>query len=199
MTAPADPISFPIHTIDTAPAGSRETLRQVKAHLGTVPSLAAAMAEAPTLVRAFFAVREIYSQGSLTPGEIHVLSLANAFDNDCHWCMAFHSFAALREGVPAEAVDALRAGQEPKDRRLAALSRLSRTLVRNRGRVTRKDLEAFQAAGLSPAQALEVVLGIGFSVMANFAGHLARPPLDPPFQPHEWSHPAPGQGEPAMP
>ena len=47
--------AFPIHTIDTAPEGSKETLVRVKEALGMVPNLAAGMAESPTLLRAFFA------------------------------------------------------------------------------------------------------------------------------------------------
>ena len=190
MTARAETTSFPIHTIDTAPEGSQETLRQVVANLGMLPNLAAAMAESPTLVKAFFAVREVYAQGTFSSGETQVLSLTNAFENGCQYCMAFHSFLALKEGVPEEAVDALREGREPREQRLGALSRLSRAMVRNRGRVGRADLEAFHAAGFSRAQALEVVLGIGFSVMANFAGHLTHAPLEGVFRSHEWQPPA---------
>jgi AhpD family alkylhydroperoxidase len=190
MTAHAETTSFPIHTIDTAPEGSRETLRHVVTNLGMLPNLAAAMADSPTLVKAFFAVREIYSQGTFSPGETQVLSLANAFENRCQYCMAFHSVLALKEGVPEEAVDALRDGREPREERLGALSRLSRTMVRNRGTVSRAELEAFHAAGFSRAQALEVVLGIGFSVMANFAGHLTHAPLEASLRSHEWRPPA---------
>jgi AhpD family alkylhydroperoxidase len=181
--------SFPIHTIDTAPEESRETLRSVKETLGMIPSLAAGMAESPTLVRAFFAVRETYANGTLGPIEIQVLSLTNAFENGCEWCMAFHSAAALKEGLSKEALEALRAGRAPEDPRLGALSDLSRTMVRNRGEVSEQDLEVFYAAGFSKAQALEVVLGVGFSVMANFSGHLVHAPLGAAFEPHAWSRP----------
>jgi AhpD family alkylhydroperoxidase len=118
------------------------------------------------------------------------LSLANAFENGCEYCMAFHSLLALKEGVPKEAVDELRDGRDPREQRLGALSRLSRVMVRNRGKVGRADLEAFHAAGFSPAQALEVVLGAGFSVMANFAGHLTHAPLDGALRLHGWTPPA---------
>jgi AhpD family alkylhydroperoxidase len=181
--------SFPIHTIDTAPEESRKTLRTVKETLGIIPNLAAGMAEAPTLVRAFFAVREMYSHGTLSPIEIQVLSLTNAFENGCEWCMAFHSAAALKEGLSKVALEALRAGRAPEDPRLGALSDLSRSMVRNRGEVSEQDLEAFYAAGFNKAQALEVVLGVGFSVMANFSGHLVQSPLDAAFEPHAWSRP----------
>jgi AhpD family alkylhydroperoxidase len=181
--------SFPIHTMDTAPEESRDTLREVKATLGMIPNLAAGMAESPALVRAFFAVRKAYSEGTLSPIEIQVLSLTNAFENGCEWCMAFHSAAALKEGLPKEALAALRAGREPEDPRLGALSDLSRTMVRNRGKVSERQLERFYAAGFSRRQALEVVLGAGFSVMANYSGHLVQAPLGAAFEPHAWTMP----------
>jgi AhpD family alkylhydroperoxidase len=181
--------AFPIHTVDTAPEGSRETLRRVRETLGMIPNLAAGMAESPSLLRSFFAVRELYAQGTLRPIDIQVLSLTNAFENGCAWCMAFHSAAALKEGLTKEDLARLRAGRGPEDPRLRALSDLSRAMVRNRGVVSERDIGAFYAAGFSPAQALEVVLGAGFSVMANFAGHLVRAPLGAAFEPHAWTRP----------
>jgi AhpD family alkylhydroperoxidase len=181
---------FPVHTIDSAPAGSRDTLQQVKTTLGMIPNLAAAMAESPPLLRAFFAVRDIYSQGTLSPVEIQVLSLTNAYENGCTWCMAFHSMSGLREGLSKRALEDLRNGAPPNDPRLGALSDLSRAMVRHRGRVGQRELEAFYSAGFSRAQALEVVLGAGFSVMANFAGHLVHPPLGMALEPFAWTPPA---------
>jgi len=178
--------AFPIHTIETAPAGSQETLRTVKHTLGAIPGLAAGMAESPTLLRAFFAAREIYAQGTLTPIEIQTLSIAIAVENRCAWCVAFHTGMALKEGIPEEALAALRAGRDPAEPRLGALSALSRAMIRNRGAASEADLGRFLAAGYTRAQALEVVLGIGFSTMANYAGHLIDAPLGPMLQSHEW-------------
>lgn len=184
--------SFPIHTIESAPEEARETLRHVKQSIGMIPNLAAGMAEAPSLLRAFFAARDAYIGGTLRPVEIQVLSLANAFENGCEWCMAFHSAGALKDGLSKEALEDLRAGRDPDDARLGALSRLSRALIRNRGEVREEELEAFYAAGFGRAQALEVVLGIGFSTMANYAGHLVQAPLGGMLEPYAWSRPAVG-------
>jgi len=179
--------AFPIHTIETAPTGSRETLLTVKRTLGAIPSLAAGMAESPTLLRAVFAVREIYAGGTLTPIEIQTLSIAIAVENRCAWCVAFHTGMALKEGIPEEALAALRAGQEPAEPRLGALSALARAMIRNRGEASEPEPGRFLAAGYTRAQALEVILGIGFSTMANYAGHLIDAPLGPMLQSHEWS------------
>lgn len=81
-------------------------------------------------------LREIYAQGTLSPIDIQVLSVTNAIENGCEWCVAFHSAAALKAGLPPEALDELRDGRAPADARLCALSGLSRTMVRNRGSVS---------------------------------------------------------------
>jgi alkylhydroperoxidase family enzyme len=59
-------------------------------------------------------------------------------------------------------------------------------MIRNRGAVSEADLGRFLAVGYTRAQALEVVLGVGFSTMANYAGHLIDAPLGPMLQSHEW-------------
>ncbi len=48
-------------------------------------------------------------------------------------------------------------------------------------------LQAFFAAGYSKRQALDVVMGMAFSVMANYASHLTRPPLDSFLATHVWT------------
>ena len=83
-----------------------------------------------------------------------MLSLTAAFENDCAWCVAFHTAMALKEGVTQAAVDALRRGEAPADPRLAALSRFARAMVRNRGRSTR------DAAGV-PRRRLLAAAGAG--------------------------------------
>jgi uncharacterized peroxidase-related enzyme len=181
--------TYPIHTPDSAPEGSKDTLRHVQATLGGVPNLAAAMAESPSLVRAFFAVREIYAQGTLSAGDIQVLSLANAFENDCDWCVAFHTLMAQKSGVADVTIDALRAGRSPTDPRAHALSDFTRALIQHRGAVPAEPLEAFHAAGFSAAQVLEVILGVAFSVMANYAHHLVHAPLDDMLSAQAWRRP----------
>ncbi len=185
---------FPVHSLETAPEGSRETLRRVQATLGVVPNLAAAMAESPRLFRGFFTLREIYhDHGTLSPLEIQVLSLTNAFENGCPYCMALHSAFALKEGLSPASLAELRAGRPPIEPKLRALSELSRKMVADRGAVDEKDLAAFFAAGYTPAQALEVVLGIAVSILANFSHHLTEAPVDAVFQKHAWTPPQDGR------
>jgi AhpD family alkylhydroperoxidase len=175
-----------VHTIDSAPERSRALLRRLESSVGMVPSLAAAMAESPALLEGFLAVREIYHRASFTPAEIEVLSLTSAYENGCTWCMAFHSAIATMKGVPADVIQALREGGRPDHPRLGPLSEFAREMVRTRGEVSQDVHDRLLAAGFTRAQTLEVVLGMAFSLMANYAGHLANAPLDAPFQAHAW-------------
>lgn len=179
-------IPYTVHTLASAPEGSRQVMRDLQSSVGFVPNLAAAMAESPELLRGFLAVQQIYQEGTFSPGEIQVLSLTAAFENGCAWCMAFHTVMALKAGISAESVEELRAGHAPVEHRLAALSDFARSMVRQRGSVTNDELQRFLDAGYTRAQALEVILGMAFALMANYAGHLTDVPLDEPFKAHAW-------------
>ena len=190
-------IPYQVHSLTSAPEGSRQAMRDLQANIGFVPNLAAAMAESPELLRGFLAVQQIYHGGTFSPGEIQVLSLTAAFENGCDWCMASHTFMALNAGISTETVEELRAGRAPVEHKLAALSDFARSMVRQRGSVTNDELQRLLDAGYTRAQALEVVLGMAFSLMANYAGHLADAPLDEPFKPHAWQR-SPASMAPAL-
>jgi AhpD family alkylhydroperoxidase len=179
--------TYAVHTTESAPGAAADALRTLQAAVGVIPNLAATMAESPALLGGFLALRELYATTGFSAGEVQVLSLTAAYENDCAWCVAFHTAMALKEGVDRDTIDALRQGRAPSDPRLGALSEFARAMVRHRGRVDPATSHAFLAAGYSPRQALDVVMGMAFSLMANYAGHLTHPPLDGFLQPHQWT------------
>jgi AhpD family alkylhydroperoxidase len=180
-------LGSPVHTVASAPAAARPQLLALQQELGLVPNLAASMAESPALLAGFLHLRKLLEQGSFTPAEAQVLALTNAFENGCHYCIALHSAFALRAGVSAASVEELRQGRPPVEPRLRALSELSRQMVRRRGVVDPETLGDLLRAGFTRAQALEVIVGVASSVMANYAHHLTDCPLDEAFAAHAWN------------
>jgi hypothetical protein len=85
---------------------------------------------------------------------------------------AFHKFPALKEGVEADGVQAIRERRAPKDAQLAALSILAKTLIQKRGRLDDQDKESFAAAGFGPDHLLEVVAA---STITNDTGSITNP------------------------
>lgn len=60
---------YHVHTIDSAPDGSKGALTALLSGIGMIPNLAAAMSESPELLRGFLAIREISTAGRSRPGK----------------------------------------------------------------------------------------------------------------------------------
>ena len=179
--------TYPIHTVDSAPEGSRQSLQGLQQAFGLIPNLAATMANVPSLVNSFVAAFGQFAGGTFTGGERQILLLTNAVTNSSRWAVAFHSKMAVKEGVDLKDIEAVRRGDPPPDARLAALSTLTRTLIEKRGHLDEADAKAFTAAGFTVNQLLEVITGLALSTMANYTGNIADPPLEAPFQAHAWT------------
>ena len=178
--------TYPIHTLETAPDGAKQSLAGLQQAFGLIPNLAATMASSPPLLNSFVAAFGQFAGGTFTGGERQVLLLSNAVANGCEWAVAFHSTMALKEGVEPSVVDAIRNRELPADARLAALSALTRALIEKRGHLDDTDAKAFTAAGFDDDQLLEVITGVAISTMANYTGNIAQPPLEAPFRPNAW-------------
>ena len=91
--------TYTLHTLESAPEMAADALRTLQSTVGLIPNLAATMAESPALLNGFLALRELYAKTGFSAGEVQVLSLTAAYENDCAWCVAFHTAMALKEGV----------------------------------------------------------------------------------------------------
>ncbi|GHH38849.1 carboxymuconolactone decarboxylase family protein [Lentzea cavernae] len=152
---------------------------------GTVADL---MADSPALINAFFsAYGHFCDEGTFAPDERQVLLLSNAVANRSEWAVAFHTLEALTEGVEPSAVEAIRQGMLPKNPRMAALSSFTQSVIELRGQVDDAELAAFQAAGFTGEQVLEVIAGVAVSTMSNYLANIARPPLEDAVLPHSWN------------
>jgi uncharacterized peroxidase-related enzyme len=181
--------TFRKHTVESAPAESRAAMTRLRESAGLIPNLAATMSESSVLIDGFVTLREIFQRSTLNAQEREILALSNAIANGCAWCVAFHSFVALKLGIDQAAVEAIRNGETPKDKRSGALNRFARRLIDRRGAIAREDLEDFMSAGFSQQQALDVVAGQAMSLMANYAGNFVGPELDGFLTDLRWSAP----------
>lgn len=183
--------SYPVHTIESAPAQSKSVLRQLQQAFGLIPNIAAKMAASPVLINGFIGLFERVHASSLTEPQIQTLLLTNAVTNASEWPVAFHTALALKQGVHPADVDAIRHGVLPDDAELAALSMLARTLIEKRGRLAESDQKRFLEAGFRSEQILEVIAVVAASTMTNYTGSVTQPALETPFEEFAWHAPAP--------
>jgi AhpD family alkylhydroperoxidase len=176
---------LPMHTIETAPEGSKARLTAMQASLKRIPNIYAIMASSPTLLDGYLTLMAGFEKAGFTPAERQVIYLAAVIDNECHYCVAAHSFAARRQLAP-EVLSALREGRPLPDAKLEALRAFTHAVSSKRGWVTQADKAAFLAAGFTAPQMLDVIVGVAMKVMTTYVNHLAETPLDPAVKDWAW-------------
>jgi alkylhydroperoxidase family enzyme len=182
--------TFPIHTLDSAPAQSKPSLEALQGVFGAIPNIAGAMSTSPVLIGGLVALFQKVHGGSFSEQQIQVLLLTNAVTNASTWAVAFHTALALKEGVDAADVEAIRHQKAPRNPKSVALSTLARTLIAKRGHLDDTDISRFLQAGFTDAHLLEAITVIAASTITNYTGSVTQPPLEADFAKYAWSAPS---------
>ncbi|MDT8340519.1 MAG: carboxymuconolactone decarboxylase family protein [Longimicrobiales bacterium] len=180
---------FPLHTAETAADAGGKALERAEQGFGFAPNLIRVLAEAPSAAHAYLDLGSRFGETSLSPVEQQVVLLTTSFENGCDYCMAAHSMVAGMAGMDGPTLTALRSGDSLPDARLEALRSFTRTVVRDRARVSPEGVRAFLAAGFTRANVLEVITGVAMKTLSNYTNHLADTPLDEAFADQRWEAP----------
>ena len=179
--------TFPVHSGETAPEGSKPILADTQKSMGFVPNLIRVLAEAPAAAEAYVSLTDIFDRSSLSETEQQTVLLSVSFANECHYCMAAHTTLANMKRVPHEIVEALRTGAPVPDVRLDALANLTRSIVETRGWPDATTKDKFFEAGYGTREYLEVIVGVTMKTLSNYVNHAADTPLDSAFQTAKWA------------
>lgn len=180
---------FEIYNENNAPSESKEKLRQAKTDFGMIPNLEGVMAAAPALLESYVTGWAAFETTSLTPIERQVVYLTVNYENNCEYCVPWHTKLAQMAKMPEEEIKNLREGRALHDSKLNTLHQFTKTVVRTRGAIAPADLEFLFNAGYTQQTALEVVLGIAIKVMSNYTNAFAQTPLDKAVHSLRWRKP----------
>ncbi|MBK1621901.1 carboxymuconolactone decarboxylase, partial [Lamprobacter modestohalophilus] len=86
--------NFPNHDTESAPKDALPALTEAERHFGMLPNLMRKMATAPTLLKGYLALGELFEQTSFSPAEQQVVLLSVSRENRCDYCMGAHSVLA---------------------------------------------------------------------------------------------------------
>jgi alkylhydroperoxidase family enzyme len=175
-------MSFDLHTKETAPENSQNLHDNSLKSFGMIPNLHAVMAESPAALEAYQNLHSLFQQTSLDAEELTVVWQTINIEHECHYCVPAHTAIAHTMKVDATIIDALRNKTDLPTEKLQVLRRTTLALVKNRGRLSPSDIQAFKEAGYKNQQLLEIVLGLAQKIMSNYTNHLADTPLDEPFK-----------------
>ena len=181
---------FTTHTIDSAPEASKPYLQAAKNAYSMVPNLLGNMASAPALLEGYMNLAATFDKSDLSETERQIILMTNNRLNGCEYCMAAHTSISQMAKVPADVIEALRAGSAIADPKLEALRTFAAVINETRGWPTKEQVEAFLAAGYTRQTVLEVILGTSLKVMSNYTNHVAKTEVDAAFKPNRWTAPA---------
>ena len=182
--------TFKVHTKDSAPNGSQQTLEATEKAFGFTPNLIGVLAESPSAVSAYRELAgNIETKSSLSRTEQQIVLLTVSFENQCEYCVAAHTTIGQMQKIPNEVLEALRQGGPINDPKLEALRNFTSSIVRNRGLLSQDELNQFISAGYTQQAVLDVLVGVAMKTISNYTNHIAKTPLDSQFKANEWVAP----------
>ncbi|NJM82306.1 MAG: carboxymuconolactone decarboxylase family protein [Tabrizicola sp.] len=184
---------FDVHTVETAPEGSKSQLEATAKAWGFVPKLHGILAESPAALIGYDTLFGLVAQSTLTPVEQQVAYLAINVFHECEYCTMGHTYLARAAGMDEAAVQALRGGEGLADARLNALAVFARKLVEQRGFVGDAAVDSFIAAGFTRANVLDVVTIAATKTISNYTNHITHTPKESFMSDPALSWTAPGQ------
>ena len=169
---------FPIHTVETAPEGSKPALQNAAKAWGFVSNLHGTLAESPAALEGYEAVFGLMSKTDLTAQEQQIALLTVSVFNECEYCVAGHTYLGTAAKLDRSVIDAIRSGAKIADVRFEALRSFTETVVRTRGFAGDAAINAFLAAGYTKANVLDVVLAVATKTISNYVNHLTHTPAE---------------------
>ncbi len=180
---------FPLLEKASAPAASLPLLEEVEADFGMIPNLERMLSASPPALAGYVRLWELFENSSFNGVEKQVVYQTANFENNCTYCVPWHSFLSQKAGMKEEDNTALRAGTPLSDPKLEALRLFTKALIDHRGHPPEEFTQRFFEAGYTAPQALEVVLGLATKLMSNYANGIAHTPLDSAVASLAWEKP----------
>jgi AhpD family alkylhydroperoxidase len=175
---------IPVHTVDNAPAASRETLRQLEKRFGRVLNIHGEMAHSPVVLATYAAVNAAVAEhGTLDARTREAVALAVGAVDRCGYCQSAHTVAAKAAGFTEEETVAIRRGDARVEPKLAALLTVARAIAGGIGEVSDTDWDRALAAGWTDVELTELFAHVAANLYTNYFNHLARTELDLPAAP----------------
>ncbi len=174
---------IPVHTVDSAPEGSRDTLKALEAKFGKVLNIHGAMAHSPAVLETYAAVQRVLRDTGTFDGRTReAIALAVAAVDQCSYCQAAHTAGGKAAGLTEQETIDIRRGQVD-DLKLGSLLALVREQTGNVGTVEDATWQAALDAGWTDAQLAETSAVVALNLFTNYFNHLVQTDLDLPAAP----------------
>jgi uncharacterized peroxidase-related enzyme len=175
---------IPVHTVDSAPAASRDALKQLESKHGKVLNIHGEMAHSPAVLNSYAALQDVIKEHATLDGRVReAIALAVGNQDDCSYCQSAHTGGGKAAGLGADEMIAIRRGTADFDPALDALLRLAREYTANVGETSDAAWQAARDAGWSDEQLTELAAHVTLNLLTNYFNHHVHTELDVPEAP----------------
>jgi uncharacterized peroxidase-related enzyme len=179
-------LTYKIYNEETASEDLKKTLASYTQKYGFIPNVMGVAAESGAALKAYtFAVGAL-ENSTLTPVELQALYLAISYENGCKYCVAAHTTVSQMLQLDEKSIKDLRVGEDVDDFKLNELIRFARINLRERGRVSKGDIERFIEAGYTKGNIFDVITLIATKTISNYINHIVETPVDDAFKKNIW-------------
>ncbi|QJD90762.1 carboxymuconolactone decarboxylase family protein [Duganella dendranthematis] len=167
--------------VSEATGQAAQLFTAIKGAIGMVPNAYVGIgSNSPVALEAALTLDGALRKTSLSAKEIEVVKLAVSQDAKCDYCLAAHTMIGGKAGLSADAIKAVRYGQDSGDARLNALATFVHSLVTTSGDVPAEVVAAVKAAGVSDAQIVDTLLAITSITFTNLFNRVNVTEIDFP-------------------
>mgnify|MGYP006406170043 FL=1 len=170
-------------TLDVSPAASQPLLQTVQASLGSVPNLFRLLGNSPATLEGYLQLNGALDEGELEPATRERIALAVAEVNQCHYCLAAHTYLGKHVAKLTDTEILANRHGSSGDHQAEVAVKFAVLLVQRRGDVSRADVETVLAAGYSHAQLLEIIAHVALTTLTNYVNRALDTEIDfPPIK-----------------
>ena len=163
----------------TATGKSKTLLDAVQKKLGRTPNMMRTLGNAPAALEAYLGFSGALATGTLDAKVREQIALTVAEANVCEYCLAAHTAIGGMVGLTADEIGKAR-GATSSQPKTAAILKLARSIVVNRGNVPDQDLAAARSHGITDGEVVEIVANVALNIFTNYLNHVARTVVDFP-------------------
>jgi len=167
----------------SVPQQGREEVEGLSNFFGFVPNLGYALGAEPAVLHVYIQMLQALGQTSLDPIAQQVALAAASYANAADYAVQGHATLAARAGASPQVIEAIRNGAPLQDRKLDAVRQFAAAIALKHTQVSDADVRLLTDAGYDRRAAVAIALAVGAKTLVNTVAHLARPALDPGFQP----------------
>lgn len=165
-------------TIENAPEGSKDVLKDIEQKMGKVINIFKAMANSPAALKTYFGINKALQEKALDNAIAERIGLRLAEINGCEYCLAAHSYLAKGALSPDE-IKAATEGKSSEAKAQAALN-FTEAVMKKAGKVSDEEFENIRNAGFTDTEILDIVAVVAMNFFTNAVNNVSHTRVDFP-------------------